>query len=71
MASSNASNGTVWKKFFRLTLRSRLCERVEALQADLDAYLYDDNHERPHLDSQPRPSPVGDLERFISGSSAR
>jgi hypothetical protein len=30
-------------------MRRRLYESVEALQADLDAWLHHYNHERPHL----------------------
>ena len=42
-------NGTVLEEFFRPTMRSRLYESVEALQADLDAWLVHYNTERPHL----------------------
>ena len=42
-------NGTVLEEFFRPTMRSRLYERVEALQTDLDAWLHHYNHERTHL----------------------
>jgi hypothetical protein len=42
-------NGTVLEEFFRPTMRRQLYESVEALQADLDAWLHHYNHERPHL----------------------
>jgi transposase InsO family protein len=42
-------NGTVLEEFFRPTLRERFYETVEALQADLDAWLVHYNRERPHL----------------------
>jgi transposase InsO family protein len=64
-------NGTVLEEFFRPTMRSRLYESVEALQADLDAWLHHYNHERPHLGyrNQGR-RPWETVERFISQSSA-
>ena len=42
-------NGTVLEEFFRPALRERFYETVEALQADLDAWLVHYNRERPHL----------------------
>jgi transposase InsO family protein len=42
-------NGTVLDEFFRLKMRETFYERVEALQADLDAWLVHYNTERPHL----------------------
>ena len=53
-------------------MRSHLYESVEALQADLDAWLHHYNHERPHLGyrNQGR-RPWETVERFISQSSAR
>ena len=65
-------NGTVLEEFFRPTMRSRLYESVEALQADLDAWLHHYNHERPHLGyrNQGR-RPWETVERFVSQSSAR
>ena len=42
-------NGTVLDEFFRITMRENLYESVEALQADLDAWLVHYNTERPHL----------------------
>jgi len=39
---------TVLDEFFRLAFRTKLYETVEALQADLDAWLRHDNYERPH-----------------------
>jgi transposase InsO family protein len=65
-------NGTVLEEFFRPTMRSRLYESVEALQADLDAWLHHYNHERPHLGyrNQGR-RPWDTVERFVSQSPAR
>jgi transposase InsO family protein len=65
-------NGTVLEEFFRPTMRSRLYESVDALQADLDAWLHHYNHERPHLGyrNQGR-RPWETVERFVSQSSAR
>ena len=40
---------TVLDEFFRAAFRTRFYESVEALQADLDAWLVHDNTERPHL----------------------
>lgn len=42
-------NGTVLEEFFRPAMHVKLFESVEALQADLDAWLVHYNHERPHL----------------------
>ena len=42
-------NGTVLEEFFRPAMHARLYEGVEALQADLDAWLHHYNRERPHL----------------------
>jgi transposase InsO family protein len=42
-------NGTVLEEFFRPAMHARLYESVEALQADLDAWLVHYNRERPHL----------------------
>ena len=42
-------NGTVLEEFFRPAMHARLYESVEALQADLDAWLHHYNRERPHL----------------------
>ena len=42
-------NGTVLDEFFRIKLRETLYDSVEALQADLDAWLVLYNTERPHL----------------------
>lgn len=42
-------NGTVLEEFFRPAMHAKLFESVEALQADLDAWLHHYNHERPHL----------------------
>jgi transposase InsO family protein len=42
-------NGTVLEEFFKPALHAKLYEGVEALQADLDAWLVHYNRERPHL----------------------
>jgi transposase InsO family protein len=42
-------NGTVLEEFFRPAMHARFYEGVEALQADLDAWLAHYNRERPHL----------------------
>ena len=42
-------NGTVLDEFFRVKMRETFYETVEALQADLDAWLLHYNTERPHL----------------------
>ena len=36
-------------EFFRVKLRDRFCDSVEALQSDLDNWLVHNNTERPHL----------------------
>jgi transposase InsO family protein len=65
-------NGTVLEEFFKPALHARLYESVEALQADLDAWLHHYNHERPHLGyrNQGR-RPWETVERFVSQSPAR
>jgi transposase InsO family protein len=42
-------NGTVLDEFFRVKMRETFYESVEAMQADLDAWLVHYNTERPHL----------------------
>ena len=42
-------SSTVLDEFFRLKMRENLYDSVEALQADLDAWLVHYNTERPHL----------------------
>jgi len=42
-------NGTVLDEFFRVKMRETFYASVEALQADLDAWLVHYNTERPHL----------------------
>lgn len=42
-------NGTVLDEFFRVAMRDTFYDSVEALQADLDAWLVHYNTERPHL----------------------
>ncbi len=42
-------NGTVLEEFFKPKMRETFYDTVEALQADLDAWLSHYNRERPHL----------------------
>jgi hypothetical protein len=42
-------NGTVLDEFFRVKMRENFYDSVEAMQADLDAWLVHYNTERPHL----------------------
>jgi len=42
-------NGTILNEFFRMKMRETFYETVEALQADLDAWLVHYNTQRPHL----------------------
>jgi transposase InsO family protein len=65
-------NGTVLAEFFQPTMRRRLHESVEALQADLDAWLHHHNRERPHLGHRNQGRrPWETVERFINQSPAR
>src|ERR671912_499601 len=59
-------NGTVLEEFFRPAMHQKLFESVEALQADLDAWLVHYNRERPHLGyrNQGR-RPWETIERFV------
>src|ERR671913_1680154 len=59
-------NGTVLEEFFRPVLHQKLFESVEALQAELDAWLVHYNRERPHLGyrNQGR-RPWETVERFV------
>ena len=41
-------NRTVLDEFFRTDFRTAFCEPAEQLQIDLDQWLHDYNHERPH-----------------------
>ena len=60
-------NGTVLEEFFRVKLRGRFYEHVEALQADLDTWLRYYTTERPHLGyrNQGR-RPVETVNLFVS-----
>ena len=60
-------NGTVLEEFFKLKLRETFYESVEALQADLDAWLVHYNRERPHLGyrNQGR-RPWETIQRFVT-----
>jgi transposase InsO family protein len=60
-------NGTVLEEFFRPTMRSQLYQNVDALQADLDAWLHHYNHERPPSATATRAAVLG---RPWSASSA-
>lgn len=63
-------NGTVLDEFFRPSMHARLDESVEALQADLDAWLHHYNHERPHLGYRnQRRRPWETVERFVRQES--
>jgi transposase InsO family protein len=59
-------NGTVLEEFFRPVLHQKLFESVEALQAELDAWLVHYNRGRPHLGyrNQGR-RPWETVERFV------
>jgi transposase InsO family protein len=59
-------HGTVLEEFFMPKMRESLYESVEALQADLDAWLVHYNRERPHLGyrNQGR-RPWETIERFV------
>ena len=59
-------HGTVLEEFFQPAMRAKLYESVEALQADLDAWLVHYNRERPHLGyrNQGR-RPWETVERFV------
>ncbi len=59
-------HGTVLEEFFRPAMHAKLFESVEALQADLDAWLHHYNRERPHLGyrNQGR-RPWETVERFV------
>ena len=59
-------HGTALEEFFRPAVHQKLFESVEALQADLDAWLVHYNRERPHLGyrNQGR-RPWATIERFV------
>src|SRR3712207_1164639 len=59
-------NGTALEEFFRPAMHRKLFESVEALQADLDAWLHHYNRERPRLGyrNQGR-RPWETVERFV------
>ena len=60
-------NGTVLDEFFRVAMREKVYASVEALQADLDAWLRHYNTERPHLGyrNQGR-RPIETIQQFVS-----
>jgi transposase InsO family protein/transposase-like protein len=59
-------NGTVLDEFFRVVMREKVYASVEALQADLDAWLIHYNTERPHLGyrNQGR-RPIETIQQFV------
>ena len=60
-------NGTVLDEFFRVVMRETFYDTVDALQADLDAWLVHYNTERPHLGyrNQGR-RPIDTVNSFVS-----
>ena len=60
-------NGTVLDEFFRVKMRETFYESVDALQADLDAWLVHYNTQRPHLGyrNQGR-RPIETINLFVS-----
>jgi transposase InsO family protein len=59
-------HGTVLEEFFRPAMHAQLYEGVEALQADLDAWLVHYNRERPHLGYRHQGRrPWETIERFV------
>jgi transposase InsO family protein len=59
-------NGTVLDEFFRVAMREKVYTSVEALQADLDAWLVHYNTERPRLGyrNQGR-RPIETIQQFV------
>jgi transposase InsO family protein len=58
---------TVLDEFFRAAFRTRFYDSVEALQADLDAWLHHYNTERPHLGYRNRGKrPLATVEDYLS-----
>jgi transposase InsO family protein len=59
-------NRTVLDEFFRIAFRKKYYERLEALQADLDAWLVHYNTERPHRGYRNMGrTPIATIELFI------
>lgn len=59
-------NGTVLDEFFRVAMREKVYASVEALQADLDAWLIHYNTERPHLGYRnQRRRPIETIQQFV------
>jgi transposase InsO family protein len=59
-------NGTVLEELFRPVMHQELSGSVEALQADLDAWLAHYNRERPHLGCRNQGRrPWETVERFV------
>jgi transposase InsO family protein len=60
-------NGTILEEFFKPKMRETFYETVEALQADLDAWLHHYNRDRPHLGyrNQGR-RPWETIQRFVT-----
>ena len=60
-------NGTVLDEFFRVKMRENFYQSVEALQADLDAWLHHHTTERPHLGYQNEGRrPIETINQFVS-----
>jgi transposase InsO family protein len=60
-------NGTVLTEFFQPKMRETFYDSVDALQADLDAWLHHYNCERPHLgDRNQGRRPWETVELFVS-----
>jgi transposase InsO family protein len=60
-------NGTVLDEFFRVAMHEKVCASVEALQAELDAWLVHYNTERPPLGYRNRGRrPIETIQQFVS-----
>ena len=60
-------NRIVMDEFFRIAFRKKYYERLEALQADLDAWLVHYNTERPHRGYRNMGcTPIATIELFIN-----
>jgi transposase InsO family protein len=57
---------TLLDEFFRVAMREKVYASVEALQADLDAWLVHDNTERPHLGYRNQGHrPIETIQQFV------
>jgi transposase InsO family protein len=43
---------TILQDYYQFTFRKKLFHSIDALQADLDEWLHQDNHERTHQGNQ-------------------